>query len=79
MEYTKVFATEQELTDLRQLVSAGWRTGDIVMVTSVMQGITKDQKVVDAKKTCHKIALSHDLPEIEGYYGITEKGEFVST
>ncbi len=32
------------------------------------------------KKTVHKIALSHDLPEIEGYYGFDgENGEFLKT
>ena len=79
MNYTGVFATTEEIDDLRNLAQAGWMSGDVIMVTSVMQGITKDQKTVDAKKACHVIALAHGLPEIKGYYGITEEGEFVST
>lgn len=31
-----------------------------------------------AKKKCHELALKHGLPEIEGYYGMTNDGEFVS-
>lgn len=78
MDHTKIFAEKDELEDLRCLANSGWRDGDTVMVTSVMEGIRKDQKTVDAKKACHKLALSHGLPEIEGYYGITEEGEFVN-
>jgi hypothetical protein len=29
-------------------------------------------------KACHELALKHGLPEIEGYYGITQDGEFVT-
>lgn len=79
MDYTNVFATKEELEDLRSLASQGWRHGDIMMVSSVMEGITKDQKTIDAQKTCHKLALSHGLPEITGYYGVTNNGEFVRT
>jgi len=78
MIHTKVFATEDEIKDLRALACQGWMPGDVMMVTSVMQGITKDQKTVDARKICHNLALSHGLKEIEGYYGITEEGEFVN-
>lgn len=78
MENTKVFATEDEMKDLRALVNAGWKPGDIIMVSSVMEGIKKDQKTMDAVKSCHALALAHGLPEIEGYYGITDDGEFVT-
>lgn len=78
MIHTKVFATKDEIEDLRSLARAGWMPGDRMFVTSVIHGITKDQKTIDAKKACHKVALSHGLPEIEGYYGICENGEFVN-
>ena len=78
MENTGVFATQEELEDLKCLALQGWMEGDIVVVTSVMEDIVKQQKTVDAVKTCHALALVHGLPEIEGYYGITAKGEFVS-
>jgi len=79
MNKTGVFATKEEIGDLRKLANAGWRCGDVMTVTSIMQGITKDQKTIDARKACHKVAMSHGLPEIEGYYGIIENGEFVKT
>ena len=78
MNDTGVFATKEEIEDLRKLANAGWMPGDVMIVTKVMHGIVKDQKTVDARKTCHRIALSHGLPEIKGYYGIREDGEFVS-
>lgn len=74
---TGVFVTEEELKDLTSLANQGWRAGDVMIVTSIMQGIMKDQKTVDARVACHRLALSHGLPEIEGYYGIKEDGEFV--
>ncbi len=79
MEQTNVFATKEEMEDLRNLAARGWQAGDVMMVTSVMQGITKDKNTIDAEKMCHSLALSHGLPAIKGYYGITEKGEFIST
>jgi len=77
MFHTGVKATKDELEDLQRLSGRGWRPGDVMIVTSVMEGITKDQATVDARITCHQLALSHGLPEIQGYYGITNDGEFV--
>ncbi len=79
MVRTGVFATEEELEDLQRLSARGWRPGDVMIVTSVMEGITKDQSTVDARLTCHRLALAHGLPEIQGYYGIMKDGEFVRT
>jgi len=78
MKHTGVFATKEELSDLRQLAASGWSPGDVVIVSSIMEGITKDQRTIDAKKICHKLALKHDLPEIPGYYGISNDGEFIN-
>ena len=77
MEWTGVFATEEELADLRSLASRGWQQGEIYIVSSVLQGILKDQATIDALKTCHELALKHKLPEIDGYYGVGGNGEFV--
>jgi len=74
---TGVFVTKEELQDLKNLVARGWRPGDMMIVSSVMEGITRDKATVDAKIVCHKLALAHGLPEIPGYYGITQDGEFV--
>ena len=78
MDKTGVFATAEELQDLTNLANRGWRDGDVVIVTSIMEGIRKDDATIDARKACHKLALAHGLPEIDGYYGINTKGEFVN-
>lgn len=78
MKKTNVFATKEELSDLKRLAISGWSPGDIMIVSSVMEGIAKDQKTVDAKKVCHKLALKYGLPEIPGYYGISNDGEFIT-
>jgi len=77
IKHTGVYATDDEIKDLKNLAAKGWKPGDVMMVTSVMEGITKGWNTVNAKKVCHKLALSHGLPEIIGYYGITHDGEFV--
>lgn len=79
MKHTKKFATKEDLEKLILLVARGWQHGERVIVFSVGEGIRKDQAIVDAKKVCHQLALDYGLPEIEGYYGITNEGEFVST
>ena len=77
MENTGTFATEDELQDLINLANRGWRDGQVVIVSSVMEGIRKDESTIDAQKACHKLALAHGLSEISGYYGIDKTGEFV--
>ena len=78
MKHTKKYATKEDLEKLICLIRRGWQHGERVMVFSVGEGIKKDQATVDAKKVCHQLALDYGLPEIEGYYGITKAGEFVS-
>ncbi len=78
MEHTGVFATQEEFDDLLNLARRGWMDGDVVIVSSVMVGIRKDIATIDAKTACHKVALAHGLPEIQGYYGIDKNREFVS-
>jgi hypothetical protein len=79
MKGTGVFATKEEIEELQHLAFRGWRPGDRMIVFSVLEGINRDQATVDARKVCHQVALKHGLPEIEGYYGIKEDGEFVTT
>lgn len=78
MEHTKVFASKKDVEKMKILASKGWQDGETVIVFSVGEGIKKDQDTVDAKKICHQLALDYGLPEIEGYYGVTNDGEFVS-
>lgn len=77
IEYTGFHASPEEWEDILNLVKQGWQPGETVIVSSIMQGITKDQKTLDARITCHKLALAHGLPEIDGYYGLSNDGEFV--
>jgi len=65
MERLKVFATEKEIQTMKDAMKMPYiKIGDYWTETP--------------QEVCHKIALSHGLPEIKGYYGcdlIT--GEFV--
>lgn len=79
MKSTGKIAKKEDVEKLRRLVTKGWQHGEHVMVFSVGEGIKKDQATVDAVKVCHQLALDYGLPEIEGYYGIKQTGEFVST
>lgn len=75
---TGVFATKEDVEKLKNLANQGWRHGDICIVFSVGEGIRKDEATLDAKKVCHQLALDYGLPEIQGYYGIENSGEFVT-
>lgn len=79
MENTKVFASKEDVEKMINFVTKGWQQGETMIVFSVGQGIRKDEATVDAKKACHQLALDYGLPEIQGYYGIKEDGEFVTT
>ena len=78
MKETGIFASEEDIRKLKDLVAQGWRHGETMIVFSVGEGIEKDRATVDAKKICHQLALDYGLPEIQGYYGIAQDGEFVS-
>lgn len=78
MKKTGVRVSKEDFEKLSDLVRRGWQEGDREMVFSVGEGIIRDQATVDAKKVCHQLALDYGLPEIEGYYGIDNEGEFVS-
>lgn len=78
VKHTGKFATKEDIEKLFRLVTKGWQDGEMMIVFSVGDGIRKDQATVDAKKACHQLALDYGLPEIEGYYGMTKDGEFLS-
>lgn len=75
LKLTGVFVTDEEMANLRALAAQGWRPGDAIMVHSLAAGLMR----IDAVKFCHALALKHGLPEVKGYYGINEAGEFVTT
>jgi hypothetical protein len=74
---TGIKATKEDFEKLAQLARRGWSQGQPMIVFSVGEGIRKDAATVDAAKACHQLALDYGLPEITGYYGIDNGGEFV--
>ena len=78
MNGTNVFATKEELETLISIARRGWMPGDRMIVFSVQEGMNRDNSTFDAKQACHQVALKHGLPEIVGYYGIKQDGEFVT-
>lgn len=64
MKGTGVFATESEVAKLKKMIEE----------PSVMFFFVSRQEV---QKSCHAMALAHGLPEIPGYYGINNEGEFL--
>lgn len=79
MKKTNVFASEKETEELKQLASRASQTP--VMALSVADGLSGNDFASRARKSaqerCHEIALSHGLPEIQGFYGINKEGEFL--
>lgn len=67
MKSTGVFASQEEIDHLREL-----------MKQPVMYITGGKPFGSDPVKECHRLALSHGLPEIAGFYGIKEDGEFVT-
>jgi hypothetical protein len=65
VEYLNVFATKSEIQQMKDAASTPY----------MMVGGHWPESPQEA---CHRIALSHGLPEITGYYGCDlRSGEFV--
>jgi len=79
MGKTGIKANKEDLDKLVNFARRGWLPNQPMIVFSVGEGIAKDQGTVDAQKMCHKMALAYGLPEIPGYYGILEDGEFITS
>lgn len=73
-EGTGIYATEEEQAELLKLAEEARKTPVILL-------FGKHDLAGDARKRMfertYEIALSHGLPEIEGYYGLAEDGEFI--
>jgi hypothetical protein len=59
-----VFATADEIEQVREALDT-----PMIMVGGALP--------LSPAALCHALALKHGLPEIEGYYGMTQAGEFV--
>ena len=64
---TGVFATKKEAESIREAYNLPVISFDGV---NSIGGNPQEQ--------LHKIALSHGLPETEGFYGLNEKDEFIT-
>ncbi len=80
MYKTSKFATEEEIEELKDLARKAQNTPVIAFSSShALQGGLSADMDRRLMSRVHEIALTHDLPEIPGHYGIDLKtGEFVS-
>lgn len=80
MRGTGVKATLEELANIQELAETA-RTTPVIALT-MKDGMEGRDFASLAWKRCHKAvqeaALGHGLPEIEGYYGLAEDGEFLT-
>ncbi len=80
MKNTRVHATKEEIKDLKASVHRACKTPMIALSSrhALEEGGFSGQAWRSTKELCHEMALKHGLPEIPGFYGITNDGEFVS-
>lgn len=72
---TGVFATEEEQAKAQELAKQAASTPVILLGgTYDMAGKARERMY----ETVHGYALAHGLPEIPGWYGMDERGEFIS-
>ncbi len=75
MKNTGVFATDEEATELHALANEARNTPVILLFGKHDLSGDAWKKAMRAVNEC---ALKHELPKIEGYYGLTPEGEFVT-
>jgi hypothetical protein len=64
MKGTGVFATKSEIAQLKTAIQTS--------------GMFLHLNLPSPQEECHRMALTHGLPEITGFYGIKGDGEFVT-
>ena len=74
-----VFATSEETEEVQELAETARRMP--VMTTSLAEGLAGRDFASTARKRMQdrlqEIAMAHELPDFEGYYGLTQEGEFI--
>jgi hypothetical protein len=75
MTKTGVFATPEQREKLQKMTDEARRT-PVILVGGVDVAGNAWSLV---QRACHAAALENGLPEIPGFYGMTEEGEFVKT
>ncbi len=76
-QHTGVFATDKERDECQNLAQEASRTPVMTLSSNMPSFSAIAWERVN--KTVYTAALAHGLPEIEGYYGMTPNGEFVTT
>jgi len=81
MKQTNVFATDDEVKKLKELLHRAQTTPVIAFSSAhAMSGGASGDAWQRVKERCHGAALAHGLPEIPGFYGCDlETGEFVQS
>lgn len=79
MNKTGVKATYDEIEVCKKLATQAAHTPMIAFTTEAMMNGRDFASLAwhEAQEQCHKFALAHGLPEITGFYGMDENGEFV--
>ena len=79
MKNTGVFATKEEMKRAFDLSNNAANTPVIAFSGDhAMRGGLSGEAWQSAKEYCHAMALKHGLPEIPGFYGMKQDGEFVT-
>ncbi len=80
MRNTGVYATKEEKDKCAEAAARASRTPVIALSSehALKHGGFSGQAWKSAKELCHEAALAHGLPEIPGYYGMTQDGEFTT-
>ncbi len=71
---TGVYATEEETQRLMVLANTARKTPVILLFGKTDVSAQAWER---ANTAVHECALAHDLPEIKGFYGLAEDGEFI--
>ena len=74
LEGTGEFLTEEEIEHAQELANKAARTPVVLLFGT--QDLSADAWT-RAKRYVHECALDHGLPEIQGWYGLSEDGEVV--
>ena len=75
--YTNRRLKYSELLQLSKVASKCLPLYNTDLLVKPMYAIVKSTKLTPANILCHEYATKHKLPEVNGYYGVTKKGEFV--
>ena len=75
MKQTNVFATPEEFEAIKDMVAQA----DLAAMNSPQRGWIRAEEIMDqCRKKVQALAISHGLPDTEGFYGLGNDGQFTS-